>query len=373
MQYPSAPVGNRGLFDDLFERGMIQVEKGALFSTSPGPVPIDFDFDRVEGMMLGIAVGDSLGITTEGMLPAKRQDLFGDIRNYLPNRYVNKPIGFPSDDTQLAYWTLEQMIEDGRFIPENVAMRFCQGRIFGIGHTVKQFIKNHKAGISWYQCGPASAGNGALMRIAPMVIPHMADGTEGIWIDTALSAMITHNDAGSIAACLTFVYMLRQLMVMDKAPAPTWWADTYVGIARDLEGETRYQPRSGPLMGNFEGPLWKMVEDNVKAAYTSALSVRDACAQWYSGAYLLETIPSVIYILTRHGHDPEEAIVRAVNDTKDNDTIAAIVGAAVGALHGRKGIPERWIKNLSGRTTDRDDGRVFELLSRAKQAFMAVP
>jgi len=38
------------------------------------------------------------------------------------------------------------------------------------------------------------------------------------------------------------------------------------------------------------------------------------------GAFLLETVPSVIYILMRHGNDPEESIVRAVNDTKDNDT-----------------------------------------------------
>ena len=41
-------------------------------------------------------------------------------------------------------------------------------------------------------------------------------------------------------------------------------------------------------------------------------------------------------ILMRHGEDPEEAIVRAVHDTQDNDSIAAIVGAAVGALHGRR-------------------------------------
>lgn len=98
--------------------------------------------------------------------------------------------------------------------------------------------------------------------------------------------------------------------------------------------------------------------------------MKDACALWYSGAYLLETVPSVIYILMRHGHDPEEAIVRAVNDTRDNDTVAAIVGAAVGALHGKRHLPDRWIKNLSGRTTDRDDGKVFELLGRAKETFM---
>jgi len=71
----------------------------------------------------------------------------------------------------------------------------------------------------------------------------------------------------------------------------------------------------------------------------------------------------------KHGHDPEEAILAAVNDTVDNDTIAAIVGAAVGALHGRRKMPKRWIEGLSGRTREQDDGRVFELLNAARTAF----
>ena len=50
----------------------------------------------------------------------------------------------------------------------------------------------------------------------------------------------------------------------------------------------------------------------------------------------------------------------------DNDTIGAIVGAAVGALHGRDAITERWINKLSGRTSFSDDGRIFELLEKAK-------
>ena len=43
----------------------------------------------------------------------------------------------------------------------------------------------------------------------------------------------------------------------------------------------------------------------------------------------METVPSVLYILMRHGDDPEQAIIRAATDTYDNDTIATIVGAAV--------------------------------------------
>ena len=50
------------------------------------------------------------------------------------------------------------------------------------------------------------------------------------------------------------------------------------------------------------------------------------------------------------GSNPEEAIVRAVNDTLGNDTVAAIVRAAVGALHGRASLPRRSMDGLFGRT-----------------------
>ncbi len=203
------------------------------------------------------------------------------------------------------------------------------------------------------------------MRIAPMSIPHLKTGSTDLWVDTALSAMITHNDSGSTAACIAFVNILWQLLKMDTAPEPDWWAKTYMDVAKDLELDT-YRPRGGAFR-TYEGPIWRFLEKHVAEEPHKDFSVMEACDSWYSGAFLLETVPSVIFILMRHGHDPEEAIVRAVNDTKDNDTIAAIVGAAVGALHGRKKLPERWVSNLSGRTTDKDDGRIFELLEKAKR------
>jgi ADP-ribosyl-[dinitrogen reductase] hydrolase len=257
------------------------------------------------------------------------------------------------------------MIEDKGFEPDRVAARFCRERIFGIGSAVKEFVKSYKAGIPWYKAGPRSAGNAALMRIAPMVIPHLRSRGTDLWNDTALSAMITHNDSASISACLAFIRILWEVLQMDSPPNPNWWLETYVNTAKPLETKRTYRPRGGSF-GDYEGPLRLFVEEKIRDAYDQGLSVLEATHRWYSGAYLLETVPSVIYILMCHGENLEETIVRAVNDTKDNDTIAAIVGAAVGALHGKKVIPERWVRNLSGRTTDRDDGRVFELLKQAK-------
>jgi ADP-ribosylglycohydrolase len=202
-----------------------------------------------------------------------------------------------------------------------------------------------------------------------MVIPHLKTGTSELWVDTTLSAMITHNDSGSIAACVAFVRLLWDLLGSRETPAPEWWVETYVETARALELET-YTPRGGDYL-DFEGPIWVFVRDKVRDAHKAGLPTLDACNSWYSGAFLLETVPSALYILMRHGDDPEEAIVRAVNDTRDNDTIAAIVGAAVGALHGKKGLPSRWAENLLGRTTKDDDGKIFQILDEARELWWA--
>ena len=284
-------------------------------------------------MLLGLAIGDALGNTTESLLPERRPELYGEIRDYVPHRH--KTLASPTDDTQLAFWTLDQMLADGGLVPEHVAKRFASERIFG--DRARRRPGDERPALAgelpWYECGAPSAGNGALMRIAPMLVPFVRSPSAELWADTVLSAIVTHNDAASTSACVAFVAMLWQLLGMDEPPEPSWWRRTYVATARDLEGETRYAPRGGVFAG-YSGPLWRFVDERLAAAEAQHLTALAACEQWWSGAYLLETVPSALYILARHAGDPEEALVRAVNDTKDNDTIAAIVGAAVGALHG---------------------------------------
>ena len=362
---------NSEILDSLFERGGIRACRTPLFDSDPPPLPPDFDFSRVEGMMLGLAVGDALGATSEGMSTSGRRAMYGEIRDYLSNFFADeRAVGVPTDDTQLAYWTIESLLEESGLAPEKLAQRFAERRIFGIGMTVRGFLGNLKSGRPWYEAGPGSAGNGALMRIAPVLIPHVRNPSRELWADAALCAMMTHNDAASTSTCVAWVSILWQLLSLEEAPAAEWWLNAYLESARDIEGSTSYSPRS-PHVGDYRGSLCDFVEHNITEAALKTLSAQEACDTWYSGAYLLETVPSVLYILMRHSSDPEQAIIRAVNDTRDNDTCAAIVGSAVGALHGVDAIPARWRSGLLGRTCDNDDGRVFELLKAARDRWGA--
>jgi ADP-ribosylglycohydrolase len=317
-------------------------------------------------------IGETLGMTTEGWQPEKRRAVHGEIRDYVPHRHGEAPIALNSDDMQLAFCTVEQMLADDGFAPEKVADHFCHRHIFGRGFTVRRFLSNRRSGLPWYQCGPKSSRNGALVRIAPMVIPHLKSPSTDLWVDTALSAMITHNDAGSTAACLAMVHILWSLLAMKQAPEPHWWLESYVNIAQHLEGDTRYRVRGGKFVG-YEGPIWRFVRERLDEAYRSRHSVLKACSQWHSGADLIETIPSLIYILMCHATDPEQAIVRAVNDTEDNDTIAAMVGAALGALYGTDCIPAAWISNLPQHPTHQKDETIFALLESVRNKWWEQP
>jgi hypothetical protein len=207
--------------------------------------------DRIRGMLLGLAIGDALGNTSESMLPRERKVEYGEIRDYLPNRHAgDRRVGLPSDDTQLAFWKLEHLLEHGKIEPDALAERFCSGRIFGIGRTMKRFVEKWGETGDWRRSSQTehSASNGALMRIAPVVVAHIAEGGTDLWVDAVLGTAVTHNDRAAIASSVAFVGILAELMSMNSVPTHEWWIDAFVRRARPLEGnQTCYTLRSGPF------------------------------------------------------------------------------------------------------------------------------
>jgi ADP-ribosylglycohydrolase len=340
--------------------------KSALLQGPGEPVEGAIPPDRIRGMLFGLAIGDALGNTSESLTARERADRYGEIRDYLPNRHAaGRRVGLPSDDSQLAFWTLESLLERGDLDPDDLAQKFAGRQIFGVGGAMRRFLANHGGGTTpWYRCGVESAGNGALMRIAPIVLLHPMGTSAGLWLDAALASIITHRDACSVASCVAFVDLLAKFLRLPTAPAPEWLVTAYLDTVRKVCTDQPYRPRGGRFAA-FDGTFPDYLEHVLGEARRHNWETLEACDAFYSGAYLLETVPSVLWILAKCAADPEEAIVRAVNDTRDNDTVAAIVGAAVGALHGADALPQRWRLGLLGRTQAADDGQVFRLVEAA--------
>ena len=374
-------MDNRALLEMLFERQEIDLARGAVFDAAPGdplyPEPLPMvEGDRIEGMLVGVAIGDALGATTEGMRPGERAAAYGEIRDYLPNPHARgKAIGLPTDDTQLTFRAVEQILRNhGVYKPGKVARHLARGPVFGLGRTVRHFLAASQAAdrVPWYRWAKKSAGNGALMRISPATLPSLREGGPAFWIDAALLAMTTHNDSAAIAAAMGFAWIQRALLCADAPPEPAWWPEAFVAVAREVELDPFYRSRR-PVLRDFQGSLGQLVAQEVMTAYEQGLDTVQVGARFGSGAYVLETVPAALSILMRHAEEPEEAIVRAVNDTVDNDTIAAIVGGAVGALHGLGALPERWVRGLGGRMAAEDDGRIFALATEAGLRWGAPP
>ncbi len=109
-------IDNSGLLKSLMTRGRIRLQDGDTLREIPPPLPESIGFQKVEGMLLGLAIGDSLGAASEGMLPSERLRRHGEVRGYLASRISDwRPVGVPTGDTQLSFWTLEQLIID---VPE---------------------------------------------------------------------------------------------------------------------------------------------------------------------------------------------------------------------------------------------------------------
>jgi ADP-ribosylglycohydrolase len=278
----------------------------------------------------------------------------------------------------MAFWTLDELNEAGGLDLERVGDRFSAERIFGIGHTVREWSGRWSAGIRWPECGVHSAGNGALMRIAPVLIPHLRNPSPDLWVDAVKAASLTHNDAASNAVSVAWIAILWDLLANPRNALPEsgWWLSRYLEIAGPLEGPSEHAPKGGALPG-FRGPITEYVGRVISAARDQDPDTGDESTRmkavlrsWYSGAYLLETVPAVLWICENLAHDPESAILHAVNLTKDNDTVAAIVGSAMGALHGESGLPTRWIENLTGRTGADDDGMMFQILDEMEDAWL---
>ncbi|WP_167889914.1 ADP-ribosylglycohydrolase family protein [Thermococcus sp. 18S1] len=323
---------NLCIMDVLFDAELINAERSKLLYKTLKPIE-KISLDKIEGMLLGVPIGDALGNPLEGRAPnMERQEL---LTTYPPSAHI-------TDDTQLTFWSLEILLKEGWFNPQSLANRFTQEWIIGIGKSIRLFIKNYKdLKKPWYLSGIESAGNGALMRLSPVVIPPLANPRHKTFSDSVVTTYLTHNDRLAISSAVAFTNILWALLERNKTPEPEWWIKQYVDVSREIEGDsTTYRPRFGKFKHRYSGPAWEFIEKVLEMALQEKWTLFELNKVVGSGAYLLETIPTVLYTMMVYGDNPINAISFAVLNTKDSDTVGAIVGYLVGALHGIKAFPK---------------------------------
>lgn len=189
------------------------------------------------------------------------------------------------------------------------------------------------AGRPWNHLGGDTAGCGALRRVAPLLVPHCNAPSAALWREVAVATAVTHKNNAAIVASLGTVKLLWELLGVGAPPAREWYLQHFLEWALDLENGRDY-PSHGPVFRGWRGTLCQFLSSAIPEARTKGLTVAQVARGWGSGPYVLEIVPSWLYILERHAHEPAVAMEMALNHTLEPSSLGSLVGAALGALYG---------------------------------------
>jgi ADP-ribosyl-[dinitrogen reductase] hydrolase len=307
--------------------------------------PVEWLRPSFRGALIGTAVGDALGRPAEGRPARDLRERYGRLTDFRPwPGWRDGPKGTITDDTQMTMCVAACLVaHGGRIDPADLAQRFVAwlpvGR--GKGHTCVEAVRALIAGAPWYEAGVASAGNGAAMRAAPIGLAHVSN-LDALRRDAALSAVVTHADPMAVASAVAHAWLVARLVATPPGsldPAALV-ADLFEAISdlgdpgapergwEDRPGKTAQPIRLCDRLAEVPGRL----SDSLESA-----------GEWfYSGAFVLESLPMALWHFLRDPEDPEEAVVNAVMGGHDADTVASMTGAYAGAYLGEDAFPARW-------------------------------
>lgn len=288
--------------------------------------------DRYRGALLGLACGDALGAPLEFSKPGT----FAPVREMAGGGPFQLPPGYWTDDTSMALCLAESLIECQAFDARDQLARYVDwwkagrwsstGQCFDIGSTTRGALERF-AQTGEEFCGlqdPQTAGNGALMRLAPVPLYFAGEPAEAIDL-AGESSRTTHAARASVDACRYFAaLLLGALEGVDK--------DELLGL--------RYTPV--PRLWRRK-PLCQEIDEIALGAYRrrSPPSIR-------GGGYVVHSLEAALWAFCYSGSF-EEAVMKAVNLGEDADTTGAVCGQLAGAYYGASAIPARWLDKLHRR------------------------
>ena len=164
--------------------------------------------DRILGCLLGLAVGDALGTAVE----FQARDSFPPVTDMVGGGVFDLAPGQWTDDTSMALCIAASLIETGAYDPRDQLARFVRwyrdgylsstGRCFDIGNQTLTALREFEATGEPYRetAGGMSAGNGSLMRLAPVAMA-FCDDLEAAERFCADSSRTTHPAVECVEAC----------------------------------------------------------------------------------------------------------------------------------------------------------------------------
>ena len=301
----------------------------------PLPKPSTTPEDRAVGAMLGLAVGDALGAAIE-FTPKPRFALLDGLRDGGPHHLKR---GQWTDDTAMALALADSLLHDLHLDPQDLMDRFlgwyehgtysCTGTCFDIGNTTRAALLRFKQGHSPLagSSSASAAGNGALMRLAPVAIAHWSNRPALLRV-AQVQTQTTHGAPATLSASATFSAMLADAIAGQTLPDI---------LASDAATQ---------IDGGWRGLHRNQIEGS---------------------GYVAKSLQAAVWAVSRTT-DFRSAVLLAANLGDDADTTAAIAGQLAGAIYGASDIPADWLAPLAWRDRLETTARTLFTAGQAEYA-----
>lgn len=282
------------------------------------------DWERYQGCLLGLACGDAVGTTVEFM----SRGSFEPVTDMSGGGPFDLQPGEWTDDTSMALCLAASLMHCNGFNPTDQMNRYCNwrsvgymssnGRCFDIGITVATALNHYLLTRDPFagQSDPGTAGNGALMRLAP--VPMFFRQSEADTFRFAgESTRTTHGAQEAIECSRLFGLQLRAALMGATKEA--------------IFATTVPEPLSAKV-----------------AAIAAAEFIHKPREAIKGSGYCVEALEAALWCFA-HTASFEEAVLAAANLGDDADTTAAICGQIAGAHYGIRSIPPAWLECLAMR------------------------
>ncbi len=282
--------------------------------------------DRCRGVMLGLAVGNLLGLHIEGW---SREEIYARFPNGVADIDPAERRRRMDDDLAQAVELAGAILNRGNFVgnfaDRLVTWRRENGR--GIGSTTSAVIGLLEQGVSVpdaareiFRQRDFIAPNGGLMRCAPVALARRTN-PDRLVADTAATCAVTHYAPACQWSCIMVNVAIGGVLAGAELSPEA------LATAAAADGAP----------GQIQSWLANLDEAPNDLAFD----------QGHIGHTLLCLRAAMWALATPNGLEP--ALRAVVNAGGDTDTNGAVAGAILGARFGASAIPRRWLDNIPQR------------------------
>lgn len=318
--------------------------------------PRAVDPDRGLGALMGLAVGDAFGTTLEfeRIAPQPFAPLLrGPHRDMVGQGPFRLEAGQVTDDTQMAVALTRSLMERGGFRADAVGAAYVEWarHAFDIGNQTRASLDLVAAGTApldagkkvWLGGGKQAAGNGSLMRTAPIAVFYQ-DEPERRREVSMLDSALTHFDPRCQLACAAFNGAIAAAIGPQPASPPQM-----------LEAARADLDAAAEVLSGTEAGFTTEIDAARRALEADLTLAGSPDPALYGGEVDLGRMAGFVRVAFRlafwhlmQGTSLEAALVDVVNRGGDADTNGAITGALLGARWGASAIPPAWRDKVEG-------------------------